>query len=590
MKIIHAITMHLDRRDADTPVIDAVQGESGRVIALSLYEKGEPWIIPGDATVQIRYCKPDLTGGIYDSMPDGSKAWNFSDNTVTFSLPAQVLAAAGTVSMQVAITAEELELATFQFYIRVESDPSLGALDSEDYINIGQWLMAQILDAIERAEYARDVAIRAADDARATAAAVSSRMELNYTPVYTDPDTGEWLDSHISICSQVFPLLGGKLGVAFPKTVKVRLFYYNHNLDYLGADTVRYDSFEVSEPLGAFAVLEVRYASEMEVEDVEALARYVTVYVPNTSAQDAATAGLYALDALNYKNQAQLSAQRAEAAAEDAQNGTGIKTVNGIGPDENGNVSVPVGGGGGGITPHIGENGNWWIGETDTGTRAKGYSPYYRPVDVRFWQSGKMIVEFTPVGFPAGEAPSKNMECYCDFNMPEDGITPHIGDNGNWFIGEEDTGVSASGGGGGTKDWELVQSITTEENVSSVLITLPADNTYNEVYLTFRNNLVTDATGTTGGQAAATFYINDTAAITQDQLFLKAWSSTSALLTKDASDINVKWRKYATGTGGKVTEFSGGVFNVERMETITVALTDSGHIFTAGTIVEVYAR
>jgi len=27
----------------------------------------------------------------------------------------------------------------------------------------------------------------------------------------------------------------------------------------------------------------------------------------------------------------------------------------------------------------------------------------------------------------------------------EDGVTPHIGENGNWFIGEEDTGISASG-------------------------------------------------------------------------------------------------------------------------------------------------
>ena len=31
----------------------------------------------------------------------------------------------------------------------------------------------------------------------------------------------------------------------------------------------------------------------------------------------------------------------------------------------------------------------------------------------------------------------------------EPGITPHIGQNGNWFIGDTDTGVPASGGGGG---------------------------------------------------------------------------------------------------------------------------------------------
>ena len=50
-----------------------------------------------------------------------------------------------------------------------------------------------------------------------------------------------------------------------------------------------------------------------------------------------------------------------------------------------------------GKTPYIGNNGNWWIGDEDTGISARG----------------------------------------------NDGITPHIGDNGNWFIGEEDTGIYA---------------------------------------------------------------------------------------------------------------------------------------------------
>lgn len=29
-----------------------------------------------------------------------------------------------------------------------------------------------------------------------------------------------------------------------------------------------------------------------------------------------------------------------------------------------------------------------------------------------------------------------------------DGITPHIGENGNWYLGEEDTGVKAQGPAG----------------------------------------------------------------------------------------------------------------------------------------------
>jgi uncharacterized repeat protein (TIGR02543 family) len=51
-----------------------------------------------------------------------------------------------------------------------------------------------------------------------------------------------------------------------------------------------------------------------------------------------------------------------------------------------------------GLTPHIGNNGNWWIGTTDTNVPATGPS----------------------------------------------GTTPHIGNNGNWWLGTTDTGVSAS--------------------------------------------------------------------------------------------------------------------------------------------------
>lgn len=58
-----------------------------------------------------------------------------------------------------------------------------------------------------------------------------------------------------------------------------------------------------------------------------------------------------------------------------------------------------------GLTPHIGSNGNWWIGEEDTGIKAEG-------------------------------------------NTGSDGLTPEIGDNGNWWIGTEDTGVPAKGENG----------------------------------------------------------------------------------------------------------------------------------------------
>ena len=64
-----------------------------------------------------------------------------------------------------------------------------------------------------------------------------------------------------------------------------------------------------------------------------------------------------------------------------------------------------------GITPHIGENGNWWIGTKDTGVHAQGAK---------------------------GESGADGLD-------GKDGLTPYIGANGNWFVGEVDLGVKAQG-------------------------------------------------------------------------------------------------------------------------------------------------
>ena len=70
-----------------------------------------------------------------------------------------------------------------------------------------------------------------------------------------------------------------------------------------------------------------------------------------------------------------------------------------------------------GNTPFIGENGNWWIGGTDTGIKAAG-------------EKG----EKGDTG-EKGETGASG----------KDGNTPFIGENGNWWIGGTDTGVKATG-------------------------------------------------------------------------------------------------------------------------------------------------
>ena len=87
-----------------------------------------------------------------------------------------------------------------------------------------------------------------------------------------------------------------------------------------------------------------------------------------------------------------------------------------------------------GKTPHIGENGNWWIGETDTGVLARGQDGKTPAFKI---EEGHLFVSF---GDDVWEDLGKI--------SGDDGLTPYIGENGNWWIGETDTGVKANGSDG----------------------------------------------------------------------------------------------------------------------------------------------
>lgn len=103
----------------------------------------------------------------------------------------------------------------------------------------------------------------------------------------------------------------------------------------------------------------------------------------------------------------------------------------------------------GGLTsPHIGTNGNWYIGDTDTGIHAQG-------------PAGASI--YTGSGDPTtGNVQGSAGDSYIDlstgdvYHMNENGewgnpdadsslAIPHIGTNGHWYVGQTDTGVDATG-------------------------------------------------------------------------------------------------------------------------------------------------
>ena len=118
-----------------------------------------------------------------------------------------------------------------------------------------------------------------------------------------------------------------------------------------------------------------------------------------------------------------------------------------------------------GHIPYIGTNGNWWIGDTDTGVDANG---------IKGDKGDKGDTGADGVGIAKIEktATNGNVDTYTitltngktytftvtngkdgadgkdgtdgkDGENGKDGLTPFIGENGNWWIGDSDTGVKA---------------------------------------------------------------------------------------------------------------------------------------------------
>lgn len=125
-----------------------------------------------------------------------------------------------------------------------------------------------------------------------------------------------------------------------------------------------------------------------------------------------------------------------------------------------------------GDTPYIGENGNWYIDDTDTEVKAEGNSGVYVGTgempdncNVQIDPSGEEITALPnphALTFTGAATGSYDGSTPLTINIPEgaDGETPYIKD-GNWWIGETDTGVKAQGADG--------KSVTIQKVTESIL-------------------------------------------------------------------------------------------------------------------------
>ena len=104
MQITQSIDLNLSI-DGIPPQLHMPQGDSNtRAIVAALWDGAQPYNIPTDAAVMVRFRKPDGTGGLYDTTESGSKV-TFSGNTVTAPVATQMLAVPGIVMTEINVYA-----------------------------------------------------------------------------------------------------------------------------------------------------------------------------------------------------------------------------------------------------------------------------------------------------------------------------------------------------------------------------------------------------------------------------------------------------------------------------------------------------
>ena len=151
--------------------------------------------------------------------------------------------------------------------------------------------------------------------------------------------------------------------------------------------------------------------------------------------------------------------------------GTGIESITYKGEDESGgnmytvlltdgtsyDITAPKGAAG--ITPHIGDNGNWYLGKTDTGKPSRGEAGLQGPVG--------------PVG-PQGPQGEKGEDATADPTLGLTGAT--VGQIAK-ITAVDESGVPTAwepvdmpSGGGETNDWTLLADITLTEDSAVIKV------------------------------------------------------------------------------------------------------------------------
>lgn len=122
MEINHKLKIDLVRQGV-TPKINVVQGDTcTRKLTIALLSDKSPWPVPAGTSAIIRYLRPDRSSGVYDTLPDGTRAVSISGNSVSILIAPEVLTIPGEVSLVATLILGQKVLSTFMVVLAVQSN------------------------------------------------------------------------------------------------------------------------------------------------------------------------------------------------------------------------------------------------------------------------------------------------------------------------------------------------------------------------------------------------------------------------------------------------------------------------------------
>ncbi len=139
MLVTKKLTVDLARKTV-LGSMDAVRGDSAIALEMTLLCDGAPWTVPNGASVIVRYGQGEACG-TYDSLSDGTPAWEVEGNVLTVRVAPEVCSAAGKTDFQVTILQGDSQISTFRMTVDVQAAVS-GSDKPGKYTNLAQWLLA----------------------------------------------------------------------------------------------------------------------------------------------------------------------------------------------------------------------------------------------------------------------------------------------------------------------------------------------------------------------------------------------------------------------------------------------------------------